>query len=166
MSLVVDSSATLAWIYADETTAAIRQVFDRVADEGAVVPLLRRLGVADGLTVAVRRQRIDAEFRHAALADLALWDIAVDQHTDARAWGETLRLADQFWLTSHDGGLSLGHRDGHLKTASPPWQAISPHAPHVHLTQCPPHREACCASVWLGTGHLEPSAQIHGEWTI
>ena len=32
MSLVLDSSATLAWIYSDETTEAIRQLFDSVAD--------------------------------------------------------------------------------------------------------------------------------------
>jgi hypothetical protein len=36
VSLVLDSSATLAWIYGDETTAAIGRVFDQVADNGAV----------------------------------------------------------------------------------------------------------------------------------
>ena len=41
MSLVLDSSATLAWIYGDETTDAIRAVFEAVADNGAVVPALR-----------------------------------------------------------------------------------------------------------------------------
>jgi hypothetical protein len=39
MSLVLDSSATLARIYGDETTAAIRALFDQVADAGAVVPM-------------------------------------------------------------------------------------------------------------------------------
>ena len=43
MSLVLDSSATLAWIYGDETTAAIRALFDQVANEGAAVPALWRL---------------------------------------------------------------------------------------------------------------------------
>jgi hypothetical protein len=33
--LILDSSATLAWIYGDETTEAIRQVFDAIADDGA-----------------------------------------------------------------------------------------------------------------------------------
>jgi hypothetical protein len=54
VSLVVDSSATLAWIYADETTPAIREVFDRVVDEGAIVPSLWRLEVANSLTMALR----------------------------------------------------------------------------------------------------------------
>jgi hypothetical protein len=70
-----------------------RAVFDQVADAGAVVPTLWRLEVANSLTVAVRRNRIDAAFRGAALADLALLDIATDQHTNNQAWTETLHLA-------------------------------------------------------------------------
>lgn len=102
MSLVLDSSATLAWVYGDETTDAIRAVFDQVGDTGAVVPSLWRLEVANSLTVAVRRGRIDADFRRAALADLALLDIITDQYTDANAWGESLTLANQFRLTLYD----------------------------------------------------------------
>lgn len=111
MSLVLDSSATLAWIYSDETTDAIRVVFDQVADASAVVPALWRLEVANSLTVAVRRNRIAAEFRDAALADLALLDITTDQHTDSRAWAETLQLADRYRLTLYDAAyLELAQR--------------------------------------------------------
>jgi predicted nucleic acid-binding protein len=111
VSLVLDSSATLAWIYGDETTDAIRAVFDQVADAGAVVPALWRLEVANSLTVAVRRNRIDAEFRRAALADLALLDIATDQHTEGNAWTETLHLADRYRLTLYDAAyLELAQR--------------------------------------------------------
>jgi hypothetical protein len=38
MSLVIDSSVALAWVHADETTAAIQVVFERVAVEGAGSP--------------------------------------------------------------------------------------------------------------------------------
>lgn len=111
MSLVLDSSATLAWIYGDETTDAIREVFDRVADAGAVVPALWRLEVANSLTVAVRLRRIDEEFRRLALADLAILDITIDQHTDSQAWSETLHLADRFRLTLYDAAyLELAQR--------------------------------------------------------
>jgi predicted nucleic acid-binding protein len=111
VSLVLDSSATLAWIYSDESTEAIRQLFDAVADNGAIVPALWRLEVANSLTVAVRRRRIDADFRRAALADLALLDITTDPHTDSLAWGETLILADRFRLTLYDAAyLELAQR--------------------------------------------------------
>jgi hypothetical protein len=45
VSLVLDSSATLAWIYSDETTEPLRRLFDAVGDEGAVVPALWRLEI-------------------------------------------------------------------------------------------------------------------------
>ena len=111
MSLVLDSSATLAWIYADETTPALREVFARVADHGAVVPALWRLEVANSLTIAARRGRVDTEFRQAALADLALLEIATDPHTDSAAWTETLHLADRYRLTVYDAAyLELAQR--------------------------------------------------------
>jgi predicted nucleic acid-binding protein len=86
VSLVLDSSAALAWIFADETTDTIRAVFDRVVDQGAVVPVLWRLEIANTLTVATRRGRITDGFRRAALTDLALLDIKTDPHTERRAW--------------------------------------------------------------------------------
>lgn len=111
MRLILDSSVALAWIYGDETTQAVRRVFDTVVEDGAVVPGLWRLEVANSLTVAVRRRRIGVEFRDAALSDLTLLDIAVDPQTDAQAWAATLRLADRFNLTLYDAAyLELAHR--------------------------------------------------------
>jgi predicted nucleic acid-binding protein len=127
VSLVLDSSATLAWIYSNETTNPIRRLFDAVGDEGAVVPALWRLEIANSLTVAVRRGRIEANFRRAALTDLALLDIAIDDQTDVHAWGETLRVADFFQLTVYDAAylelaqrrnLPLATLDGELRAAA------------------------------------------------
>jgi predicted nucleic acid-binding protein len=126
VSLVLDSSAALAWIYGDEATDAIRQVFEQVADEGALVPALWRLEVGNSLAMAVRRNRIDADFRHAALADLALLDITTDPQTGAHAWSDTLALADRFRLTLYDAAylelarrraLPLATLDGPLRAA-------------------------------------------------
>jgi predicted nucleic acid-binding protein len=111
MSLVLDSSVTLAWIYPDETMDAIRQVFEDIADAGAVVPALWRLEVANSLTVAPRRGRIAEALQAAALADLAFLDITVDAATDAHAWGGTLHLADCLGLTLYDAAyLELAQR--------------------------------------------------------
>ena len=85
VSLVLDSSAALAWIYDDEATDPIRHVFNTVAEQGAFVPSLWRLEIANSLTAAVRRGRVDHEFRRAALADLGDLDIIVDaERTHAR----------------------------------------------------------------------------------
>jgi predicted nucleic acid-binding protein len=125
--LILDNSATLAWIYGDETTETIRRVFDAIADNGAVVPALWRLEVANSLTIAVRKRRIDPDFRRAALSDLALLDITTDQQTDFNAWTDTLNLADHFRLTLYDAAypefawrraLPLATLDQELRTAA------------------------------------------------
>jgi predicted nucleic acid-binding protein len=102
VSLVLDSSAALAWIYDEETTDPIRLIFSAVAEQGAFVPSLWRLEIANSLTVAVRRGRVDREFRRAALADLGDLDIIVDAQTDSRAWNATVEFADRFLLTVYD----------------------------------------------------------------
>ncbi len=102
MSLVLDSSVTLALVYAEETTDAIRQVFDLVSQAGAWVPSLWRLEVANILEMGVRRGRHDAAFRDATLADLDLLPIHVDPETDRWAWKATLRLAEHHRLPLYD----------------------------------------------------------------
>lgn len=118
MSLVLDSSATLAWIYQDEVSDGTRRIFDQVAASGAWVPSLWRLEIANGLQNGIRRKRIDAGFRAAALANLSELDITVDQETDSFAWTTTLQLADRFELTLYDAAyLELAQRR-HLPLAT------------------------------------------------
>ena len=127
MSLVLDCSTTLAWVYADETTAPVRQVFDLVSQGGTWVPALWRLEVANVLEMSTRRGRHDAAFRDATLADLAQLPIQVDGETDSHTWGETLRLAERHKLTLYDAaylelaqrrGLPLATLDRHLRRAA------------------------------------------------
>lgn len=111
MSLVLDSSVTLAWLFADETTEAIHEIFERVVMEGAWVPSLWRLEIANILTVGVRRKRITAEERDAQLHDLGDLVILTDAETGARAWDESVRLADRHRLTVYDAAyLELAMR--------------------------------------------------------
>ncbi len=118
MSLVLDSSATLAWLYRDEVSDSIRRVFDLISTEGAWVPSLWRLEVANGLQIGIRRRRIDASYRSAALADLSKYDITIDQETDSFAWTTTLQLADRCGLTLYDAAyLELAQRR-HLPLAT------------------------------------------------
>jgi predicted nucleic acid-binding protein len=127
VSLILDSSATLAWSYADETTPAIRQVFELLIKGGAWVPSLWRLEVANILEIGIRRGRHDVAFRHATLADLSLLPISLDPETDRQAWDATLQLAHHHRLTLYDAaylelaqrrGLPLATLDGDLRTAA------------------------------------------------
>ncbi|UFP95681.1 type II toxin-antitoxin system VapC family toxin [Gloeobacter morelensis] len=111
MSLVLDSSVALAWLFSDEVTPATQNVFDTVLADRAWVPSLWRLEIANALQMGVRRGRISAEFRDASLIDLALLAIAVDPETDTFAWSATLRLAERYQLTLYDAAyLELAQR--------------------------------------------------------
>ena len=113
MSFVLDSSATLAWVYAEETTQSIRDVFDLVIESGAWVPSLWRLEVANILEMSIRRGRHDAAFRDATQADLALLPIRLDPETNDHAWSATTRLASFHKLTVYDAAyLELAQRRG------------------------------------------------------
>lgn len=127
MSLVLDSSVTLAFVYGDETTPVVRAVFDALAQGGAWVPALWRLEVANVLEMGVRRGRHDAGFRDATLADLARLPIRLDAETDRHAWGATAHLAARHRLTLYDAaylelarrrGAPLATLDGDLRAAA------------------------------------------------
>ncbi len=111
MSFVIDASLTLAWYFEDETTRATDELLDRLASSGAVVPALWRLEVGNTLQMAIRRKRIDAVFRNAALAELSAMPITVDAEADTHAWAATLRLSDRFALSLYDAAyLELTQR--------------------------------------------------------
>jgi len=113
MSVVIDSSMTLAWFFEDERSAAADAVLSRVAASGAVAPSLWRLEVANALQMAVRRNRIDAVFRDASLADLRALEVTIDAETDRQAWATTLHLAERCRLTLYDAAyLELAQRRG------------------------------------------------------
>lgn len=127
MSLILDSSATLAWFHSDETTPAIDKVFELLVRDGAWVPSLWKLEVANILEMGVRRGRHDIAFRNATLADLALLPISLDPETEWRAWDATLRLAHLHRLPVYDAaylelaqrrGVPLATLDNDLRTAA------------------------------------------------
>ena len=111
MSLVLDGSAVLAWIYPDEQGDLANRIFEQVIALGAWVPSLWRLEVANGLRTGLRRGRINIADRNAALADMSVLRITVDLETDQHAWRTTLQLSDRFDLTVYDAAyLELAQR--------------------------------------------------------
>ena len=77
--------------------------------------------------MAVRCRRIDARFCTAALRDLATLPITLDSETSARAWHDTLCLAEGHHLMVYDAAylelaqrrkLPLATPDGALSAAA------------------------------------------------
>ena len=127
MSLVLDCSATLAWVFPDETSKAIQSVFERVVEQGALVPDLWRIEVANSLTMAFRSGRMTEEERTTSLLDLADLQIVADDETGTRVWSDTISLADRYRLTVYDAtylelalrlSLPLATLDSELRKAA------------------------------------------------
>jgi len=102
VTLVVDASMTVAWLFDDERTEAAHAVMCRVVAEGAIVPSLWRLEIANVLRNAVRRGRCNEAYVDRSLARLARLGIKRDEETDDHAWGSTRTLARKEELSVHD----------------------------------------------------------------
>ena len=122
-ALVIDSSAALSWCFEDEASPESDTLFQQVRDQGAVVPELWHLEVANVLLQAEKRGRITAGDVAIRLKLIAELPIATDTETTARAWREILALARAEGLTTYDAaylelairrGLPLQTKDGAL----------------------------------------------------
>lgn len=111
MTLVLDASIALAWQFGDENVGAVQDVLADVVGNGAVVPALWRFEVANGLTMAMRRGRIDEDERNDALTDLSDLEIELDEESAERCWSITVTLAQIYRLTVYDAAyLELAQR--------------------------------------------------------
>jgi predicted nucleic acid-binding protein len=123
---VLDCSIAIAWCFEDEASDACDLLLERVRDEGALVPSLWHLEIANVMIQAERRRRImaaDVSLRLELLGDLP---IVTDDETPSRALHEILALARSENLTSYDSaylelamrrGLPLATHDKQLRMA-------------------------------------------------
>jgi predicted nucleic acid-binding protein len=125
--LVVDASIALAWCFEDEASPASDAVLDLVKSDGAIMPSLWHLELANVLLQAERRGRTILGGLVARLELLDQLPIATDAETSGRAWREVLALARSERLTTYDAaylelavrrGLSLATRDEALLGAA------------------------------------------------
>lgn len=113
MALVLDASMAISWLFDDERSDAGDEIFARIVREGAFVPSLWRLEVANMLRNAVRRRRCDQAFADRALARLDRLTITIDEDTDRQAWASTWTLSQEHGLTTYDAAyLELALRKG------------------------------------------------------
>ena len=112
-ALVLDASIAIAWTFADERTPDVLAVFERVLEEGAMVPTIWRLEVANVMRTALRRGRCDEDFVDRSLSRLGRLGIEVDEDTHVHAWGGTRKLSVHHGLTLYDAAyLELALRRG------------------------------------------------------
>ena len=127
MSAVIDSSIALTWCFEDEASPETDILFERVRDDGAVVPGLWHMELGNVLLQAEKRGRISADDIAVRLKLIADLPILVDQEMTARAWREILILARTESLTTYDAAylelaarrrLPLLTKDGDLAAAA------------------------------------------------
>lgn len=103
----------MAWCFEDEARPETDALLERLRDDGGLVPALWFWEVGNVLNVAVRRGRLSAGDVAARLSLLGALPIAVDEGGVARAWRETLLLAQAEGLTVYDAAyLELAARQG------------------------------------------------------
>lgn len=126
--LVMDSSVTLELAFDDEFGDYSRRVFNAIRHQGALVPALWELEVANILSNGVTRGRlrsVDAEHFLQLLSTLPI-EISTAVHTsDGKA--VLFKLAQEFSLTAYDAcylhlamtsGLPLASKDKKLNAAA------------------------------------------------
>ena len=127
MTLVIDASVTLAWIFADERTPQTTAIEEGVRTDGAVVPSLWALEVANILLQAEKRGRIGSADAAARLELLRALPIFVDSLSLDVAWRAVAPLARAEKLTAYDAaylelairrGLPLATLDRELRIAA------------------------------------------------
>jgi predicted nucleic acid-binding protein len=109
--LVVDCSATMAWFFADEKTPAAMFTLQQVMRDGAVVPAIWPIEVANVLTIGQRRGRVIPADADRFLIDLAAMPIAIETGTLGQSLARCLNLARTHGLTAYDAQyLELAQR--------------------------------------------------------
>ena len=113
MSIVLDSSVSLSWCFADELTDVTDALLEAVTSSGASAPSIWPLEVLNGLAMAERRGRIDAPKRQRLAGFLRDLPVVIDDETASLAWTVTAQLAARFRLTLYDAAyLELAQRRG------------------------------------------------------
>jgi predicted nucleic acid-binding protein len=102
MIVALDASITIARSHPDETTSAILEVFEMVAQEGAWAPPLWKVEIANVVQMQVQRKRYDVHERDRILADIAMLNVAIDNKAVDQLWRATIDLAHRHRLTVYD----------------------------------------------------------------
>ncbi|MEY2943106.1 MAG: hypothetical protein RLY97_1120 [Pseudomonadota bacterium] len=125
--LILDASATVSFILADEANQQIPEVAEALLEGRCIVPAIWSWEIANILWKCVKSGRVTQVECESILANLADFSIAIDAVSLSAALGQTLSLATQHQLTSYDAaylesairlGASLASFDKNLRAAA------------------------------------------------
>jgi predicted nucleic acid-binding protein len=111
--LVLDCSAAIAWYLEDEATPYADSILLRVRQEGAAVPAIWPVEVANVLLVAERRRRLTLADSLRIVGLLGRLPVDVDMQTPSRVLVSVFPLAREQRLSAYDASyLELAMRLG------------------------------------------------------
>lgn len=99
---VLDASITIAALIEEERSDEARGVLRAIIGKSAIVPGLWALEVGNILLILERRRALTGIARREHLDDLSRLPIVVDHETTARAWRDTMALAENHRLMLYD----------------------------------------------------------------
>jgi len=102
VSLVLDASMTIAWLFRNQRSERSRSVLRRILADGATAPSIWRLEVANVLRTSVRRGHCTEVYAASCLLRLKRLRVTIDPETDQNAWGATRELSRVHNLTLYD----------------------------------------------------------------
>lgn len=112
-AFVLDCSLAVTWFFEDESTAETDALLERLKFDGAIVPNLWHLELANVLTKAERRGRMVSARISAYVGLIDRLPIMTDTETSGRALREILTLARSENLSTYDAAyLELAIRRG------------------------------------------------------
>ncbi len=101
MSFVLDTSATLAWLFEDESCQQTEAILERLNDEQVLAPELWLYDVANVLIMAERRQRLtEAQSRRFIELLLAL-PIEIVPNDKPTLWSSIISLAREQGISAY-----------------------------------------------------------------
>jgi predicted nucleic acid-binding protein len=102
VTIVVDTSLIVAWLLREDRSAEAEDVARVIVQDGAWVPQLLPIEIANVLLQAVRRKKITSYYAEEQLRRLEDISLSVDVETSEHAWSTTYRLAVEERLTVYD----------------------------------------------------------------
>ena len=125
---ILDASFTFQWLFRDEASAAGYAALATIKRDGAVIPPLWFVEIANGLGMAERRGRIAQTGMPEAMALLRSLPLETDEPPSLARCEVILDLMRTYRLTAYDAtylelarrrGMSLATRDRDLLVAAP-----------------------------------------------